>query len=179
MNENGEYDIIHYETSASIVSYVNNSQTTVEGALDALFSGKADTSHSHAYLPTAGGTMTGALTFANNTWNNVGDDVAIGDINQGGKLGIKGLNGTTGIRVFNGESQSGFCDLTYNGGKLNASGGLQSAGTNVSVEGHNHAGTNITSGTVAPARLPYTYSTTDLTAGSSALTTGYLYFVYE
>lgn len=40
----------------------------------------------------SGDTMTGALNFANNTWNNVGDDVAIGDHNTSGSLGIKGLN---------------------------------------------------------------------------------------
>lgn len=88
MNSDGTYDVIHYETDSSIVTYTNNSQSNVSGALDALFSGKAASSH-------------------------------------------------------------------------------------------NHSGSNINSGTVAPARLPYTYSTTDLTAGSSALTTGYLYFVYE
>jgi len=36
--------------------------------------------------------MTGALNFANNTWNNVGDDCAMGDCNQSGLIGIKSLN---------------------------------------------------------------------------------------
>ena len=48
-------------------------------------------------LPVAGGTMTGAINFKNCTWNSVGDDVAIGDYNKAGVLGIKGLNGKTGI----------------------------------------------------------------------------------
>jgi hypothetical protein len=43
-------------------------------------------------LPLTGGTLSGALNFANGTWNNVGDDVAIGDYNVAGMLGIKGLN---------------------------------------------------------------------------------------
>ena len=55
------------------------------------------TNHTHSYLPLSGGTMTGALNFKNNTWNNVGDDVAIGDGDIGGKLCVKGLNGNTGI----------------------------------------------------------------------------------
>jgi hypothetical protein len=32
--------------------------------------------------------MTGNLNFANGTWNIVGDDVQIGDINEAGTLGI-------------------------------------------------------------------------------------------
>jgi hypothetical protein len=44
------------------------------------------------YLPLSGGTLTGALNFANGTWNVVGDDTALGDCNIGGMIGIKGLN---------------------------------------------------------------------------------------
>lgn len=55
-----------------------------------------------AYLPLSGGTMTGALNFANNTWNLVGDDVYIGDCNVGGMLGIKGSNADTpGFAMYN------------------------------------------------------------------------------
>lgn len=49
------------------------------------------------YLKKSGGTMTGALNFANNVYNKMGDDVEIGDKNTAGKLYIHGLNGTTGI----------------------------------------------------------------------------------
>ena len=49
------------------------------------------------YLKKSGGTMTGALNFANGTYNKVGDDVEIGDKNTAGKLFIHGINGTTGI----------------------------------------------------------------------------------
>lgn len=48
-------------------------------------------------LPLAGGTMTGSLNLANNTWNNVGDDAMIGDINRGGSVGIIGKNSNTSI----------------------------------------------------------------------------------
>lgn len=51
------------------------------------------------YLPLSGGTMTGALNFANGIWNVVGDDVAIGDMNLSGTLGVMGKNGDTAIRL--------------------------------------------------------------------------------
>lgn len=55
-----------------------------------------------SYVKKAGDTMTGALNLANNTWNNVGDDAAIGDCNVGGHIGIKALNGSTcGFQFYN------------------------------------------------------------------------------
>ena len=51
------------------------------------------------YVPFTGGTMTGALNFKNTTQNKFGDDVAVGDFDKGGQLGIIGLNGSTGIRL--------------------------------------------------------------------------------
>lgn len=53
------------------------------------------------YVKKSGDTMTGALNFANNTWNQVGDDVAIGDHNIAGCLGIKGLNAGPGLAFYN------------------------------------------------------------------------------
>lgn len=84
-------------------SFVGNLSGTASAAPWSGITGKPTSyppsSHTHAYLPLAGGTMTGALNFANNTWNVVGDDVAIGDMNIGGKLGIMGKNGNTGIKL--------------------------------------------------------------------------------
>lgn len=51
------------------------------------------------YVLKSGDTMTGALNFANNTVNKVGDDVSFGDFNKAGMLGIIGQNGTTGIAL--------------------------------------------------------------------------------
>ena len=46
--------------------------------------------------------MTGALNFANNTWNKVGDDAYMGDCNVGGMLGIKSANrDTPGFAMYN------------------------------------------------------------------------------
>lgn len=79
-------------------------------------------SHTHAYLPLSGGTMSGALNFANNTWNPVGDDVQIGDHNTSGSFYIQGLNGPTNIKLKKyGDASEGSGDsatITYNGGDL-------------------------------------------------------------
>lgn len=67
----------------------------------------------------AGDTMTGPLNFANNTWNAVGDDVKIGNVNQAGKLGIMGNNGHTGISFFKQNDASKKKDIVYDGINLN------------------------------------------------------------
>ena len=78
--------------------------------------------HSHPYLPLGGGTMSGALNFANNTWNTVGDDVQIGDHNTSGSFYIQGLNGATNIKLKKkGDTSTGSGDsatITYDGGNL-------------------------------------------------------------
>lgn len=85
-----------------------------------------------SFIEKSGDTMTGALNFANNTWNRVGDNVYIGDHNIANYLCIKANSGTTaGINFFN--SSDG--DI----GKLtSANGTLQWKGTNVSLNGHTH-----------------------------------------
>lgn len=74
------------------------------------------------YLPLSGGTMSGALNFANNTWNPVGDDVQIGDRNTSGSFYIQGLNGPTNIKLKkNSDTSAGSGDsatITYDGGNL-------------------------------------------------------------
>lgn len=63
-------------------------------------------------VPKTGGTLTGALGLANNTWNPVGDDVAIGDHDVAGNLGVKGLNGTPGISLYN-QDGSHYADVIH------------------------------------------------------------------
>ena len=73
----------------------------------------------------AGDTMTGALNFANNTWNKFGDDVSIGDANQSGRLGLKGANGNTGL-YFYAYSGTVHQSLTTNGsGVMTATGSFK------------------------------------------------------
>lgn len=88
-------------TSDSTTSSLSAKQGKV---LKALIDGKSNSDHNHdgRYLKLTGGTMLGALNFANNTWNLVGDDSYIGDCNISGHFGIKAANTTyPGITFFN------------------------------------------------------------------------------
>lgn len=60
------------------------------------------------YIQKSGDTMTGALNLPDNTWNNVGNDVAIGDVNLNGILGIKSLNSAdiVGLAFFSNNNAS-------------------------------------------------------------------------
>lgn len=103
LNESGDSAFPGTVTAAKFSGPLNGNASTATNVAWTGVTGKPDTyppsSHTHAYLPLAGGTMSGALNFANNTWNIVGDDVAIGDMNIGGILGVMGKNGNTGIRL--------------------------------------------------------------------------------
>ena len=80
------------------------------------------TKSSGDYLSVRGGTMNGALNFANNTWNIVGDDVQIGDHDTAGSFYIQGRNGATNIKLKkDGDTSAGSGDsatITYDGGNL-------------------------------------------------------------
>lgn len=69
-------------------------------------------------VTTAGGAFSGAVTFANNTFNPVGDDVQFGDQNVAGHLGIQGTNGTTGLRMYKQGDLSSYVDIDYSGSEL-------------------------------------------------------------
>lgn len=81
-----------------------------------------DTSDAANYVKKAGDTMTGALNFANNTWNKVGDDVKIGDHNIAGSLGVIGANGQTRIDWCQYDNASKYQGIVYDGTKLATSG---------------------------------------------------------
>ena len=89
------------------------------------------------YVNVSGDTMTGALNFANNTWNKVGDDVYMGDHNQANYFCLKANSGTTvGINFYN--SSDG--DL----GKLaSANGTLQWKGNTVWHAGNDGSGSGL------------------------------------
>ena len=81
----------------------------------------AASSHNHdgSYVKKAGDTMTGALNFANNTWNKVGDDVYIGDCNKAGCLGVKDVNTTNGDNpgfIFYNKDNTSIGELRSKGG---------------------------------------------------------------
>lgn len=106
----------------------------------------APASHSHSYLPLSGGSLSGALTLANNTWNNVGDDALIGDCNQAGMIGIKGSNGNTGIYL---ASYSGSTAQTIT---TNGSGTLTISGTTTGTFSGSLAGNASTATTLQNSR---------------------------
>lgn len=84
----GDYAIINSGNIGSqSVNYANSAgnSSTVGGY------GQGD------FIHTTGGTMTGALHFANSIWNNVGDDIRMGDHDIAGALGLQGINGNTRI----------------------------------------------------------------------------------
>ena len=91
-------------TSNSTTSSLSANQGRV---LKALIDGKSDSGHNHdgRYVKKTGDTMSGALNFANGTWNKVGDDSYVGDCNISGHFGIKAANTTyPGITFFDNSS---------------------------------------------------------------------------
>lgn len=88
-----------YNVLTSKNSSIKGSTITLNGTSITVYSsGTAD----GRYVKKSGDTMTGALNFANNTWNRVGDDSFVGDCNVGGHFGIKSTNTAyPGIAFFN------------------------------------------------------------------------------
>ena len=87
----------------------------------------AAASHTHSYLPLSGGTMTGPITFANNTWNLVGDDAYFGDRNNAGAVCFKTANSdeTRLLLINKDETANGEIRLdSYNNLILSATGGI-------------------------------------------------------
>ena len=88
-----------YNVLTSKNSSIKGSTITLNGTSITVYSsGTAD----GRYVKKSGDTMSGALNFANNIWNKVGDDAAIGDCNVSGHFGIKAANTAyPGIAFFN------------------------------------------------------------------------------
>lgn len=134
-NAGGTLSQMYLPRNASGSMYIRTGWSGVSqyyGWVQVLTTGNYISLMGNSFIKKSGDTMTGALNFANNTWNRVGDDVYIGDHNIANYLCIKANSGTTaGINFFN--SSDG--DI----GKLtSANGTLQWKGTNVSLNGHTH-----------------------------------------
>lgn len=102
-----------YNVLTSKNSGINGSTIKLNGTSITVYSsGTAD----GRYVKKSGDTMTGALNFANGTWNKVGDDSYMGDCNVGGHFGIRAANTTyPGIAFFN-NANAHLGNLTaYNG----------------------------------------------------------------
>ena len=117
--------------------------------------------------------MIGALNFANNTWNKVGDDVQIGDINEGGTLGIQGINNHTGLRftTYNQTSKTTGGKILWNGTQFSLSHQTEISGilkvtannNTVSIGSQNTGFTHIYNST----NIPFIFNNSVLTASST------------
>lgn len=119
-------------------------------------------------LPLSGGTMTGALNFKNNTWNNVGDDVAIGDYNQAGHFCIRGLNGATGI-YFAPYSGSTAQAITINGSGTMTITGTVSGTFSGSLSGNASTASKLGTSTIGSSVKPIYLNGGTATASSSTV----------
>lgn len=135
-------------TSANSADKLTTARTLTIGNKAKSFDGSANVSWSLNEIGAvnkSGDTMTGALNFANNTPNVVGDDVQIGDFNLNGSLGIQGLHGQTSISLIKQDAtwtKTTDCGrISYDGSNIifnktiigNITGSAGSAGT---VNGH-------------------------------------------
>ena len=113
----GEYkqDDAWYNVLTSKNSGISGSTIKLNGTSITVYSsGTAD----GRYVKKSGDTMTGALNFANGTWNLVGDDIYMGDHNIGGQLCLMGITGNTGISFHKQGDASIRKSITFNGSTL-------------------------------------------------------------
>ena len=113
----GEYkqDETWYNVLTSKNSGISGSTIKLNGTSITVYSsGTAD----GRYVKKSGDTMTGALNFANGTWNKVGDDIYMGDHNIGGQLCLMGITGNTGISFHKQGDASIRKSITFNGSIL-------------------------------------------------------------
>lgn len=117
---NGKISFSFYEPGAVELSsytldeygnFSGNAASATKASQDAAGNVIADT-----YLRRSGGTMTGALNFANTTWNLVGDDAYMGDHNVSGTVCFKGANGITGIALFDTNNENDYAQISFAGG---------------------------------------------------------------
>lgn len=109
---------------------------------------KANSSQLSNYLPLSGGTLTGGVTL-NCSISSGGSN---GLYHYGSGDGYIHLIGSTGVEIYTSglgvRISGGSGVLTLNRG------GFKYDGTNISLEGHTHSATDITSGTLSIARIP-------------------------
>lgn len=66
-----------------------------------------------------------AVTFANNTWNNIGDDILLGDRNVAGALCLEGITGNTTIRMYQQGDTADYADISYHSKAVHVSRAIQ------------------------------------------------------
>jgi len=125
----GTYDaiVVADDSHNHVISNVDGLQTALDG--------KSGTSHTHSYLSTSGGTVSGNVTAsryyssANGDWQNyrLGDDAWIGDTNVANTTRISGVQ----------DSNKGYIRFGSNGNSLGCNGsGNLTYGGQISVTGY-------------------------------------------
>lgn len=117
---NGSATYVHYssEGMASANWYGAWDGYTLRAiAPDKLATHLATTTLDGRYINATGDTMTGALNFANGTWNLLGDDVWFGDNNTAGSFAIKGNNGATNLKMVT-QGADTYGTLTWSGSQF-------------------------------------------------------------
>lgn len=113
-------------------AYTRTDDATDNGTVN--YANSAGSATDNTKLPLAGGTMTGAITFANGVKNMVGDDSAIGDCNIAGTLGLIGANGATGLAFFLKDttwgSSGNYAKFSYDGTSMGLNKPFNIQGTN-------------------------------------------------
>lgn len=84
------------------------------------------------YVNVAGDTMTGALNFANGTWNKAGDDAQFGDNNTAGSFAIQGINGNTNLKMVT-YGNTTYGTITWDGSQFVFSHGISGNASSSSV----------------------------------------------
>ena len=143
----GKANSSHSHTKSQITDFPTIPSSTSQLTND---SGYITSSGSCNYANSAGGVAwdnvsgkPSAFTpyFANGTWYAVGDDVAIGDHNVGGGLGVKALNSTTTrIDLCYSNDASNYKSITYDGTTLYMNGNCDYATSAGSCNYANSAG---------------------------------------
>lgn len=65
------------------------------------------------------------VTFANNTWNNIGDDILLGDRDVAGALCLEGISGDTKIRMYQKGNTADYADIAYHSKAVHVSKAIQ------------------------------------------------------
>ena len=182
------------ENAASASKLATARNIAISGAVtgNANFDGSGnisiDTSvnHGHDYLPLSGGAMRGPLNFANGIWNVVGDDVAIGDHNVGGGLGILGQNNNTRIDLCQYGNPSNYKSISFDGSTLYMDGNCNysssSGNATKLATARNIALGNALSGSAnfdGSGNITISAKVNKGTTAPSSLAEGSVFFVYE
>lgn len=97
------------------------------------------------------------VTFANNTWNLVGDDCYIGDHNIAGAFCLKGANGTTNISFYAQGSDTNYKQITYDGTTLYLNGTASYANSAGTASSANYATSAASATNATSAEFPSLY----------------------